>query len=389
MLFRFVTLLGLCLGVQVCFSAPNGSSQCQQRDCMAIVDAGSTGSRVHVYAFDRDENNYPVHVDELYVNKVTPGVSAIRFTKNQVNGYLTQLLAQVPEHNIPIYFYSTAGMRHIPVQQQEDFYQLLKQWFTAQPQWTLMDARTITGGEEGVFGWLATNYQLDLLDDNTKPLTGFIEIGGSSAQLAFPVEDVTGIDKQDLIRVTIYDRSVILFSHSFLGLGANELANRFQDVSVCYPVGYRMPNGAIAQGHGESCQQHVATSINKEDLVHDRAKVAREQSAITLWYTVGAISQLSKKVPLRMTNNQIIAQELLQKSDSIYCQQDWQKQQMDYKGDPYLIKNCLLSAFHYGFTTSLDIKPDQVINTMPQGKEGDWTLGVVLNQGKHHIKPIH
>jgi hypothetical protein len=44
-----------------------------------------------------------------------------------------------------------------------------------------VNSRVITGNEEALFGWLAASYLRDRIDD------GYVEMGGVSAQIAFPV----------------------------------------------------------------------------------------------------------------------------------------------------------------------------------------------------------
>lgn len=387
MFFRYISVL-FCLFscVHDSFADADTGEVCKHRGCVVIIDAGSTGSRVHLYAYDNDENNNPVNINELYTKKINPGAASLELKKAKVSAYIANLMMDVPEQNLPVYFYATAGMRLLTVKQQQDFYRLLKQWFWTQPQWKLLEARTISGSEEGVFGWLATNYQLDSFNASDKPLASFIEIGGASTQIVFPIDKLEQIDKQDITRVNVYGRQILLFSHSFLGLGATEVANRFENESTCYPIGYTMPNGTIAQGDATACQQTVSESINKDNAITSITKIARDNNPTTLWYTVGAVSLIAKKAPLAFTNGQITAQDMLQKVDTTYCQSDWQTQQATYADDQYLIKNCLISSFYYSLTVnSYGIQPEQVINTMPEGKSGDWTIGVVLHQPQTNV----
>ncbi|MDP3562266.1 MAG: multidrug DMT transporter permease [Legionellaceae bacterium] len=383
MVFRLMSFgLGFFLFANNSFATDDVTSLCKLRHCMLIVDAGSTGSRAHLYAYDLDKQENVSRIDELYVKKISPGFADIEPKKEQVNTYLSTLLAQVPEQDIPVYFYATAGMRLLPIQKQQDLYRILKEWFWTQPQWKLIEARTISGSEEGVFGWLGLNYQLDLLQQpDEQSLASFIEIGGASVQVVFPIEKLDNINKQDIIGVTINGRRVLLFAHSFLGLGATEIAKKFENTGACYPVGFSLVNGEIAQGDALNCQQDITQIINQNNAISSITNIARENNPTSLWYTVGNASFLAKKSPEYFPNGQITPQNMLNYVDTTYCHQDWQFLQKQYETDPYLAKNCLSGVLYYALTVSgYGFDPDQIINTMPAGKDGDWTLGVLLQQ---------
>ena len=116
---------------------------------------------------------------------------------------------------------------------QRSYYQALQQWFSVQTQWQLVESKTITGGEEGVLGWLAVNYQLGTLSSADMPLVNVMDMGGASVQVTFPVQDVEKIDSHDLFEIDVYGRHLIIFAHSFLGLGQTVLSQQFLDAENC------------------------------------------------------------------------------------------------------------------------------------------------------------
>ncbi len=354
---------------------------CEQRHCSVIVDAGSSGSRVHLYAFDLNEHNEPIHIEEVFVNKVTPGFASLPAQAEQVNNYLSGLLSPVPAQNLPVYFYATAGMRLLSEQQQQALYSKLIHWFSENPQWTLMEAKTITGTDEGVLGWLATNHELGLMDNEGRSQVGFIEIGGASVQIVFPIQDDYQIDKQDLVTVIVHNRPVLLFSHSFWGLGATEITKKFKHVSACFPTGYLLPDQSVAQGDGYACGEQLGEVINGHNEISDVVKTAQKNNSTPQWYTVGAVSALITKLSNQFPNGQFTANSLLNTVDSNYCQANWQDQQQAYPGDGYLSQNCILGAFFNKLTTNgMGLQPDQTIQSLPANLHGDWTLGVVIQQ---------
>ena len=214
---------------------------CQQRHCLAVVDAGSTGSRLHIYAYDLDDKKRPVQIDQIWLNKVKPGFASIE--PQNIDAYLTNLFLEAPKQNIPVYFYATAGMRLVSQPKQQLYYQTLQQWFATQAPWMLQDAKTISGKQEGLFGWLAVNYKLGTLQSSDKPLVGTMDMGGASVQIALPVEQTDTMDPNDIVRLDTYDdRHITLFVHSFLGLGQTEVSHQYLNSSNCFSYDYPLPN---------------------------------------------------------------------------------------------------------------------------------------------------
>ena len=207
---------------------------CHEHHCLAIVDAGSTGSRLHIYAYDLDEHSTPIKIEQVWSNKIKPGFATIEPSSTVINAYLNNLFAEAPEQNLPVYFYATAGMRLVSAPKQQVYYEALNQWFVTHAKFNLITARTITGREEGVLGWLAVNYKLGSLQSNNKPLVGVMDMGGASVQVTFPAGHADVIDSSDLVPVDIYNRHLTLFVHSFLGLGQTEMSH--QTIILCQMV---------------------------------------------------------------------------------------------------------------------------------------------------------
>ena len=76
------------------------------------------------------------------------------------------------------------------------------------------NSRVIAGNEEALFGWLAASYLRNL------PQDGYLEMGGASAQIAFPVAaDAQAVDGTRVVQLTIAGvPSRILLASYNLGL---------------------------------------------------------------------------------------------------------------------------------------------------------------------------
>jgi len=80
-----------------------------------ILDAGSSSTKVRVYAWDDAPGTVP-HFNEIFYQKVKPGISAFEGREQEVGPYVQNILTiarvHVPEnylHETPIFFMATAG----------------------------------------------------------------------------------------------------------------------------------------------------------------------------------------------------------------------------------------------------------------------------------------
>ena len=381
---RIIGLLACIFTVVV--SANAGSATCEQHHCIAVVDAGSTGSRLHLFAYDLDTNNNPAKINEILSKKIKPGLATLEPNQATINAYLNNLFTNVQEENIPVYFYSTAGMRLLPDPKQRVFYQAIKQWFSTQAQWKLIDSKTITGTEEGVYGWLAVNYQLGTLnptnDDNQKPLVSVMDMGGASVQVSFPVQNTEQIDSTDLVDLDVYGRHLQLFVHSFLGLGQTLLSEQYLNTKSCFANGYQLPSGLGAKGDATSCEQATTKLINNVHAVNRIIKPAIAKNPVNAWYTIGGLSSLVQSEPFSNQNSNFTIQSIREQADTDVCKQQWQDLNTKYPNHEYIYGYCLMPAYYYALLVEgYGIQPEQQINYFPaDGQGADWSMGVVLHQ---------
>ncbi|MCX7090282.1 MAG: multidrug DMT transporter permease [Legionellales bacterium] len=360
--------------------SPAPEIDCERHHCTAIVDAGSSGSRIHLYSYDLDEQANPIRINNVYSKKVKPGLASIPDDQISIDAYFSQLLQDFPKQSIPMYLYATAGMRLLPEDSQNQYYTDIKQWFSAHPQWSLVEARTISGQEEGIYGWLSLNYYLQTLQDVSKPLVGLLEVGGASAQIAFPLDETQGIDARDRTEVTVYGRHITLFSHSFLGLGANEVFAHSQDLPVCFPQGYPLKEGVLAEGNAAQCQTKLGPLLQQEYHVNAVTQPALQQTPIAEWYTVSSVSVMASQSPFVFSDQTFTAQTLLQQADMQYCQQTYQHLLESDLDKDYIAKNCLLASYFSGLLLSgFGFSPEQSIHYLPE-YDGNWAVGVLFIQ---------
>ena len=81
----------------------------------AVLDAGSSSTKVHVYSWEKLPGKIP-NVEDMFYAKIKPGISAFEDSVTEISGYISQLLTAVsqavPEALwpvTPVYFMATAG----------------------------------------------------------------------------------------------------------------------------------------------------------------------------------------------------------------------------------------------------------------------------------------
>lgn len=356
------------------------ATSCNDKPCIAVVDAGSSGSRVHIYAYDLDGQT-PTNIKEVYAKKIQPGFATLNLNQETIHAYLTKLFAGAPYENIPVYFYSTAGMRLLPYHKQQEYYTILNEWFSSQSQWQLREAKTITGKEEGVFGWIAVNYELGNFTSAEKPMVGVMDTGGASVQITFPVTDTQAVKNDDKVELDINGRHVQLFVHSFLGLGQNELGHQFLDNPDCFSNGYPLPNATTAHGNLANCGRDISTLINKVHHVDQTIKPIIESNPINTWYGIGGIGYIAQAEPLDFPSNTFSLKQLADQANAKLCQQDWTVLNNQNPGNEYTYISCLNASYVYSLLQDgYGIDQDQTIHYFPREQNNDdWTLGVVLH----------
>jgi Golgi nucleoside diphosphatase len=357
-----------------------GENPCEKHQCIAVVDAGSTGSRLHLYAYDHDANNSPIQIKELWNKKIKPGFASIEANAQTIDSYLTVLLSDSPIKQMPVYFYATAGMRLLPQAKQKIYYDELKNWFEQQREWQLTDAKTITGNEEGLYDWLSINYHLGTLATPQNKTIGVMDMGGASVQIVFPIAETPAINEKSQIKLDIYGQHYNLYVHSFLGLGQTEMSHQFLNSAPCFSNNYPMPDGEEGQGNALSCEQKVARLMNNVHGVKQLIQPLLTSNSVDAWYSIGGIANLADSSFFHFENAQLTNQTLIQQADSEICHQSWEMINSQFPNDDYVYEYCLFSAYYYALMVDgYGLYPEQKVNYVPPQENIDWTTGVVLH----------
>lgn len=156
-----------------------------------MIDAGSTGSRIHTYAFHRALSSQPLRLLHEDFFALKPGLSAHKDDPAAAARSLVPLLERamdrVPPHlraATPVVLRATAGLRMIGEEASGHILTHVRtllrdsQFRFDKDEW----ASILAGNEEAVYSWVTVNYLLDRAADDT---VGTLEMGGGSSQIAY------------------------------------------------------------------------------------------------------------------------------------------------------------------------------------------------------------
>ncbi|KAF2744972.1 guanosine-diphosphatase [Sporormia fimetaria CBS 119925] len=215
-----------------------------------MVDAGSTGSRIHVYKFN---NCGPAPELESEVFEQTAkreggsGLSAYggdpEGAAKSLDVLLDVALKNVPESYqrcTPIAVKATAGLRKLGEKPSQDILKAVRTRLETQYPFPVVSeekggVEVMDGKFEGVYAWITTNYLLGKISGVDKePTAAVLDLGGGSTQIVFeptfkeaahggmPDKLAEGDHKYEL---SFGARSFELYQHSYLGYGLMEARN--------------------------------------------------------------------------------------------------------------------------------------------------------------------
>ncbi|RDB14812.1 putative guanosine-diphosphatase [Hypsizygus marmoreus] len=198
-----------------------------------MIDAGSTGSRIHIYKFN---NCGPSAKYEYEVFNITkPGLSGYKGhpldAARSLDVLMDQAVRVVPEELqscTPVAVKATAGLRLLPGTQSADIIAAVERRLHEEYPFPLAEKDPVVimdGKDEGVYAWITANYLLDTIRSDSKDTATYavLDLGGASTQIAFeptfsrPDSSlVEGEHKYDLV---FGGKKHLLYQHSYLGYG--------------------------------------------------------------------------------------------------------------------------------------------------------------------------
>ncbi|KAG7088209.1 hypothetical protein E1B28_012226 [Marasmius oreades] len=212
-----------------------------------MIDAGSTGSRIHIYKFNNCQRNPSFEYEVFHMIK--GGLSDYAGNPEEAAGSLDVLMDEalrvVPKSLqpcTPVAVKATAGLRLLPGSQSADILKAVERRLQERYPFKLHEPDGVVimdGKDEGVYAWITANYLLDTIRDTTKnedhPGTyAVLDLGGASTQIVFepkfskPDSSLEeGDHKYDL---EFLGKKYVLYQHSYLGYGLMKARSRIHQI---------------------------------------------------------------------------------------------------------------------------------------------------------------
>jgi hypothetical protein len=218
-----------------------------------MIDAGSSGTRTFLYSWERrsiaaDSSelsplSHPVTQEGWSVKSHIPLASFgpnpqdVGTLLQQTVDFARQKLTVLGVSNftkIPIFLGATAGVRLMPYDQRVNLFKSVRAFYsdkTKSPfEFSDHFAKSLSGEEEGFFGWVAINYLTNsILPKQKNPIYGALDMGGASTQITF---DTDGADLlENYYEYSTPDESRYgLYTTSFLKFGLDQWWHRYNDL---------------------------------------------------------------------------------------------------------------------------------------------------------------
>jgi len=253
-----------------------------------IIDAGSSGTRIQIYSWidtnflkekikNTEKNEYLKYItdDGLpvigqgsssdnfdYQLKIEGGISSYENKVKDIDEHIKYIMdyaeSVIPKNKYEeteVYLFATAGMRLLSLEKQEEILNEIYGYMKDNYKFKIKDKETnirvITGEEEGLFGWISTNYlehgfSVDE-ETNERETYNFVDMGGASTQIAFELDRKVKINGQSVnalenAKANKSDKNIIalninnlygdtlnfnIFVITFLQYGVNETRRRY------------------------------------------------------------------------------------------------------------------------------------------------------------------
>lgn len=209
-----------------------------------MIDAGSTGSRIHVYRFNNCGPTPELEDEVFKMTEKKEGGSGLSSYKADAEGAAKSLdvlmdvaVKSVPEKLqscTPVAVKATAGLRKLGPELSDAILKAVRNRLETVYPFPVVSAENggvevMDGKDEGVYAWITTNYLLGKIGGPDKtPTAAVFDLGGGSTQIVFeptfPNAPAGGMPEQlaegdHKYKLSFGGRDFTLYQHSYLGYG--------------------------------------------------------------------------------------------------------------------------------------------------------------------------
>ncbi|NXT18623.1 ENTP6 diphosphohydrolase, partial [Syrrhaptes paradoxus] len=271
-----------------------------------MFDAGSTGTRIHIFKFTQQPKGTPKLTHETF-KALKPGLSAYADDVEKSGQGIKELL-EVAKKEVPMELWkftplvlkATAGLRLLPGEKAQKLLDKVKEIFQASPFFVRDNCVSIMNGtdEASTMCFSVLSHISGSLDDPQKRSVGMLDLGGGSTQITFLPRTETTLQTSPAGHTTsfqMFNNTYKLYSYSYLGLGlmsarlailggieGKPTGEGEELISPCLPPGfksewqhaeivYRIKGQKAGRPLYESCASKVAKMLFKK--VHKAEEV--------------------------------------------------------------------------------------------------------------------
>jgi guanosine-diphosphatase len=400
-----VSIIVVC-GMMYRFLVLGTDSYCSDRGTRygIMFDAGSTGSRIHVFEFVFESNDIKL-VREVF-EQLKPGLSSYADNPEGAAKSLLPLLdvamREVPVSQracTPMLLKATAGLRLIGAEKSELILEEVRKLFAKYPfKVPPHGVQVMDGVDEGPFAWLTVNFLLGNFNAPSKVKTaGIMDLGGGSTQIVYEPhsEDVLAqAPAQYTRKITLFGKVYNLYQHSYLGYGLKEAGKRIRKVLSklrgktteegvpCFaPDHEETVEQRIMKGRKDStfeqCLEHVNDALEKNAVCPlnpcSFQGVYQPQLTKTFqgdWYAFSYFYDLAE-THIEEGKNDVLSVEIFRDLAKKACS-------TEHKGS-----RCLDMSFIYGLLSKGYELPDTTklfLKKKINGVETAWALGAMISE---------
>ena len=210
---------------------------------VVMIDAGSTGSRVHAYKFNNCHSTPQLEYETFKATEPGRGLSSFagnpEGAARSLDPLLNEAVRVIPSHlhaQTPIAVKATAGLRILDTKvgpnASKEILDRVRSHVKLKYPFSVSDRpgdiSVMDGSDEGVYAWITVNYLLERvgsdIDNKKLPTVAVMDLGGASTQIVFEPMSKTKdaiplADGDHKYTLTYGGKQHVLYQHSYLGYG--------------------------------------------------------------------------------------------------------------------------------------------------------------------------
>ena len=263
-----------------------------------VFDAGSSGTRIHVYTWKVGgggaKDAFDLVSDDLL--KIKPGLSAYKDKPAEAGASLAKLIEfardKIPADQVattPMFLMATAGLRMVGEATKDEILKSVCSYLSTTGYLFRCDWATLLDGhDEGLYGWVTVNYLLDSLYPGGSEPSGIIDLGGGSVQIVYPTTEAAAKSSKDVLQLVFGSRTHHVYVKSHLGFGLDAARTAVAELLVsrastmdkplthpCVPKGTSVTHkGTVIPGGGDykKCKKLIKLIFGSDDMEEECEK---------------------------------------------------------------------------------------------------------------------